>query len=276
MTNLRQNRRLIPILILSIMGILVSAYLTYHYFNTEDVAFCLTGEDCEIVKESRYSSILGIPVAVLGIVGYFSISLTTLSSFTKRRKWMLLFFLSTAGVAFSAYLTWLELFKINAICSYCIISAVLMLLILGFVLSIMDSMHPRSSTLNIILTGAVIFGVVFMGSYSIQSSSAESVLGPSGAFQTGLAKHLGSIDARMYGSFKCPHCNQQKELFGEAFKNVRYVECHPRGKNANPSLCLAKGIRRYPTWEIKGRFYEGMMPLKELAEISGYDPSGSE
>lgn len=276
MTNLGQNRRLIPILILSLMGIIVSAYLTYHYFNTEDVAFCITGEDCEIVKESKYSSILGIPVAVLGILGYFSISLATISSFTKRRKWMLLFFLSTAGVAFSAYLTWLEFFKINAICSYCIVSALLMLSILGFVLSIMNSMHPKSSALNILFTGLVIFSVVFMGSYSIQSSSADSDLGPSDPFQTGLAEHLGSQDAKMYGSFKCPHCNQQKELFGEAFSNIRYVECHPRGENANPSLCLAKGIRRYPTWEINGRFYEGMMPLKQLAEISGYDPSKNE
>jgi glutaredoxin len=75
----------------------------------------------------------------------------------------------------------------------------------------------------------------------------------------------------MYGSYQCPHCTTQKYLFGEkAFKYINYVECHPGGKNANPALCLEKGITRYPTWEINGRFYVGAMSLQRLAEISGY------
>lgn len=271
MINLSRQRNLIPILVLSLMGIVVSLYLTYNYFDTGSSAFCITGQDCEIVKGSKYSSILGIPVALLGVIGYLAISLTTISTITKRKKWLTLFVLSTAGVAFSAYLTYLEFFKINAICSYCIVSAVLMLLILGFILSIIDSMHPKSSMLNLLVTAVAIFGLVFMISYSIHSSSAENNLGASNEFQTGLAKHLGGLGATMYGSFKCPHCNEQKELFGEAFSNIRYVECHNRGDNANPSLCLAKGIRRYPTWEIEGKFYEGLIPLRELAVISDFD-----
>ena len=100
---------------------------------------------------------------------------------------------------------------------------------------------------------------------------------PSGAssgandFQTGLAKYLGKTGAVMYGSFQCSHCNQQKRLFGSAFKYITYVECHPKGQNANPSLCLAKGIMNYPTWEIGGRYYEGAMTLAKISEISGYN-----
>jgi protein-disulfide isomerase len=77
--------------------------------------------------------------------------------------------------------------------------------------------------------------------------------------------------AVMYGSFKCPHCNLQKEMFGGAFRYIKYVECNPKGENADPSLCLAKGIMNYPTWEIDGKFYEGAMPLEQLSKITGYD-----
>lgn len=271
MINLKKDKSLFPIVLLSLMGILISVYLTYNYFNTDDVAFCITGEDCEIVKESKYSSILGIPVSVIGIAGYLSILLTTLSSMTKRRKWLTLFTLSTAGLAFSAYLTYVEFFKIEAICSYCIVSAIVIFLIFIFVFRNMDSMHPRSSMLNLLVTAMAIFAIVFVGSNSIHSSTPDSRLGHSNEFQTALAEHLGELDATMYGSFRCPHCNQQKELFGEAFKKIRYVECHVRGENANPSLCLAKGIRRYPTWEINGNYYEGLLPLTKLAELSGFE-----
>ena len=74
----------------------------------------------------------------------------------------------------------------------------------------------------------------------------------------------------MYGSYGCGACAAQKALFGSAFKNVTYVECHSSGVNSNPELCAAKGIRVVPTWEIDGQFYMGLHPLDDLAEISGF------
>jgi len=272
MIKLSKNKNLIPVLVLSLSGILISLYLTYTYYSTSGFSFCITGQDCEIVKESAYSSMMGIPVALIGVIGYIAITIVTLFTFTKKRKWMMLFVLSTTGVAFSAYLTYIELFRINAVCSYCVLSAVLMVVILLLVLSMLGSMHPGTSLSNLLIIALVIFGVVVTGAHSIQSSSTMKDLEPSSEFQKGLAEHLGNIGATMYGSFECPHCNHQKELFGQAFSYIDYVECNSRGENANPSLCLAKGIRRYPTWEINGKFYEGMMPLKQLAEISNYNP----
>ena len=74
----------------------------------------------------------------------------------------------------------------------------------------------------------------------------------------------------MYGSITCSYCQEQKELFGSAFRYVTYVECHPGGENPKPELCDAKGIQGVPAWEIGGRFHLGLHTLEELAELSGF------
>lgn len=87
----------------------------------------------------------------------------------------------------------------------------------------------------------------------------------------GLSAHLKKIGAKMYGAYWCPHCAQQKELFGEAaFRSIDYVECDPGGTNARPSLCKKAKITGYPTWEIKGKLYPGTQSLEDLAKLSGY------
>ena len=77
----------------------------------------------------------------------------------------------------------------------------------------------------------------------------------------------------MYGAFWCSHYAEQKAMFGDAFRYVRYVECDPGGENANPSLCTQKGINAYPTWEIGGRFHQGAFSLEQLASLSDFTPS---
>jgi len=74
----------------------------------------------------------------------------------------------------------------------------------------------------------------------------------------------------MYGAFWCPHCTDQKELFGEAVQAVPYVECDPDGEKAQPQLCQEKGIQGYPTWEIDGELYTGVRSLEELATLSNF------
>ncbi|MGI0489796.1 hypothetical protein ACN4EK_30645 [Pantanalinema rosaneae CENA516] len=90
-----------------------------------------------------------------------------------------------------------------------------------------------------------------------------------------LAKHLQQIGAKMYGAYWCPHCQQQKELFGSPTfsRYINYIECDPRGQNAKPNLCRAAKIGGYPTWEINGKFYPGTQSLKSLAKWSGYQGS---
>ena len=94
--------------------------------------------------------------------------------------------------------------------------------------------------------------------------------GEDASFEINLAEHLQATGARMYGAFWCPHCENQKELFGKAVDLVPYVECDPEGKDSQAQLCQEKEIPGYPTWEINGKFYVGGRSLKELAQLSDF------
>jgi uncharacterized membrane protein len=110
--------------VLSILGLLMSVYLTWvHLAGVAPI--CLGGSGgCEAVQTSRYAEILGVPVAVLGIAGYAGL---LLSAWLKGEVGVLLgLFVALVSVLFSAYLTWLELFVIQAICQWCVSSAILM------------------------------------------------------------------------------------------------------------------------------------------------------
>jgi uncharacterized membrane protein len=103
---------------LALLGLAISAYLTWvHYAGIEPV--CTGISDCERVQSSDYAELVGIPVAVLGLAGYSTI----LASLWTRVEVTAL--LSYLAVAFSAYLTWAEVFKIDAICQWCVASALI-------------------------------------------------------------------------------------------------------------------------------------------------------
>jgi hypothetical protein len=74
----------------------------------------------------------------------------------------------------------------------------------------------------------------------------------------------------MYGAYWCPYCSRQEDLFGNSFRLIDYVECDPRGENPRPQLCRAANIQGYPTWEIRGQLYPGLLSLEELARLSGF------
>jgi len=266
------------ILALSALGIILSLYLTYVHFTESRAAFCAAGTDCDTVRQSGFSTIMGVPVAALGVAGYSVILVVFLISMKKRTKWLLLYILALAGFVFSAYLTYIELFVIKAVCMYCIVSAVLMTIIFIALIKAKSEYHPKLSTPYIMVLSLAVAATVILGALLVQagksgatSSLTSGISQPADSFQTGLAIYMADHGAVMYGSFKCPHCNLQKEMFGGAFRYIKYVECNPKGENADPSLCLAKGIMNYPTWEIDGKFYEGAMPLEQLSKITGYD-----
>jgi thiol-disulfide isomerase/thioredoxin len=88
-----------------------------------------------------------------------------------------------------------------------------------------------------------------------------------------LANHLRQSGAKFYSAFWCPYCKQQQELFGAAAKQLPLIECDPNGTNAQPALCVQANIASFPTWEIKGQQYRGLLSLTELADLSGYSGS---
>jgi uncharacterized membrane protein len=101
---------------LALLGLAISAYLTWvHYAGIEPV--CTGVSDCERVQSSDYAELVGVPVALIGVVGYATI----LASLRARVELTAL--LSYVALAFSGYLTWAELFQIDAICQWCVASA---------------------------------------------------------------------------------------------------------------------------------------------------------
>lgn len=120
-----EARLRVALAVLSVIGIAIATYLTIvHYQGGEPV--CLAGGGCATVQESDYAEMAGVPVPVIGLFGY----LTILAAAAMRGDPGRLFGLFAGGIGFgfSVYLTYLELFVIDAICQWCIGSAVVMTL----------------------------------------------------------------------------------------------------------------------------------------------------
>ncbi|MCW5876380.1 MAG: vitamin K epoxide reductase family protein [Anaerolineales bacterium] len=114
---------------LAVIGLLDSIYLTTIKVFSGGV--CVAGSQCEIVNSSIYSSIAGIPIALLGAGAYLVMIGVLLMEgrhpfFTENGP-VILLGLTFFGVVYSAYLTYLELFIIRAICPFCVLSAVVLL-----------------------------------------------------------------------------------------------------------------------------------------------------
>jgi uncharacterized membrane protein len=114
----------VAVAVLALLGLAVAGYLTYvHYAELEPIC-AGGGGGCERVQNSSYAELAGVPVALLGLVGYALILLSLWVPGDTGRVAGALFAL--IGFGLSAYLTWLELFEIDAICQWCVVSAVLM------------------------------------------------------------------------------------------------------------------------------------------------------
>jgi uncharacterized membrane protein len=131
--------RKLVIPLLAVAGMVVAGYLTYSHIICADL-ICFAGGGCNIVNRSPYAEIgvagFHISIAMLGLGGYIIIFPLSLL----RDRWTLarlgVFFCALFGFLYSAYLTYLELFVIHAICEWCVTSAVIMTCI--FLLSIID------------------------------------------------------------------------------------------------------------------------------------------
>lgn len=84
------------------------------------------------------------------------------------------------------------------------------------------------------------------------------------------AKCLTEKGVKLYGAFWCPHCQEQKALFGDDVRYVTYVECDERDPKANVKECTEKKIERFPTWFFPGQGLEiGLRTPEELAIKAG-------
>jgi hypothetical protein len=86
----------------------------------------------------------------------------------------------------------------------------------------------------------------------------------------GFAKCLASKQAKMYGLYWCPHCAEQKEMFGKSFEYVPYVECAIKGSHDEAPECKAAGAKLFPSWQFgSDPPKEGVLRLEQLSEKTG-------
>lgn len=117
--------------------------------------------------------------------------------------------------------------------------------------------------------GGVALGTLLLAGCGPQPT--QTVTAPS-SYEAQLAQHLADTGSVMYGAYWCPHCADQKAMFGDAVAEVPYVECAADGDNPQPELCEQKGIEGYPTWEIGGQLHPGVQSLETLATLSEFSP----
>jgi uncharacterized membrane protein len=115
-------------LVLAVIGLAVASYLTYVHYAGINPA-CTAGESCVKVQTSQWSKLGGVPVALIGLIGYISIVASLLVPDREESRLATLG-LTLVGFGFSAYLTYRELFSIHAICEWCASSAVILTVLL--------------------------------------------------------------------------------------------------------------------------------------------------
>lgn len=108
----------------------------------------------------------------------------------------------------------------------------------------------------LVIAGFIIFGVVVKSAPSSYDSFAQC---------------LTEKDVKMYGAYWCAHCQNQKELFGNAFRYISYEECAtPGAPKVMTATCEIAGVKGYPTWKNSaGEIIAGEQTLENLAEFSG-------
>lgn len=290
------------------LGALTTAYLTIVKFSQSSVA-CPT-ESCDLVLASDYAQIFGLPLALFGFLAYTGMivfALAPLAVKTTQNKelrsqlenwtWLLLLSGAIAMSVFSGYLIYLLLFKIKAVCLYCVASAIFSLSLL--ILTVIGRSWEDIG--QILFTALVVGMITLIGTFAVyaepnkpptatggateQTATLEpsgqptpgvgwQITTTSGESEIALARHLKQIGAKEYIAWWCPHCHEQKQLFGkEAYSYINHIECDPQSKNGQPDLCKAAKIQSFPTWEINGKQYSGVQSLKSLAQISGYKGS---
>lgn len=115
-------------IIVSVIGLIDSIYLAWVKLGSSTPLFCAPGGGCDVVNSSPYSEVFGIPIAILGAGAYLIYLLVLLyekrSSTAKYPTLLIQFGIALIGVLYSAYLTYLEISVIHAICPYCVVSAI--------------------------------------------------------------------------------------------------------------------------------------------------------
>ena len=260
-----------PLLAVSSLGIALTGYLSWTAFSGGAVQGCSAGGGCDIVLTSRWATLLGLPTALWGLLAYTGLAAI---AFVRRadRHWSYAWTAAFFGVCYSVYLT-----VVSADDSRVRVS----------VLPDVARTHDRHARARGVATSSR-DGAPLLGGSSRRSGRARGLVilllhanyvapqaepaGPEDPMTRALAEHLTEEGVLFYGASWCPHCQEQKRLFGASASRLPYIECSPAGRNAPQSpSCSRAGVRSYPTWIINGRAIVGeVLSLAQLADATEF------
>jgi uncharacterized membrane protein len=188
-----------PVAALATAGLAISLYLTLTKLAGATALLCRPGGGCDVVQSSSYATFLGLPTAAWGVGLYVVVGALALAGLTARR-WLWVFVLAVVGASFSAFLTFVELAILHAVCFYCLTAALVALALLAVVLA----QRPHS-------TERRGWGTRRLATLGASAAALTLVLGvvadltggavPATAYQEGLARHLAQTGAVFYGAY---------------------------------------------------------------------------
>jgi uncharacterized membrane protein len=270
----------VPVLALSVVGMAIAGYLTYTGWSGGLAAFCGPGEGCDIVQSSRWATFLGLPTAFWGLVTYAALAVVAWREPRAAVQWHWASLVAMAGWSVSVYLTGVSVFVLDATCPYCLASLGIFTAILGVLWWQRGAAAPGVGRRALVQAAAL--SVVVIAAMHLQSAgdatapfvaAGDPVAAGEDAYLSGLASRLAASGAVFYGASWCPHCQDQKALFGASAGRLPYVECSTAGPGSpSTQACTDADVQVYPTWVFAGGDRaEGVQPLSELARRVGYE-----
>lgn len=185
---------------LAAAGLVVSGYLTWTKWTGAPALFCESGSGCDVIQASRYAVFLGAPTAAWGVVLYALLIGLAVAGLAPRR-WTAAYALAVAGVAFSAYLTYLALWELRAACPWCLTDAGIAVALLAALLVRRPARTGRRAPARpgrLVAIGApvALATVVFAAGVFVTGQPTGAT-----AEQEGLARHLAASGAIFYGAY---------------------------------------------------------------------------
>ena len=260
------------LVVLSILGIIVSLYLTWHHYaliaNPHLLSFCdvSTTFNCSEVNSSKYASFLGTPVALLGLLYFLTLLIFSIKSLKTDSWYKHLAVTYGFGIFFSLYLIYAE-FALKTICTLCTVLHII--IITGLILSITALKKTHSWKKGFLreylwsVAGYLFLFLLVIGFSNLPGPNPSNVPAEFGT----CLKEAGLVE---YASYTCSACIAQKKLLGNAYKNIDAVECHPEGPGANIPRCKKVPIEATPTWTIEknGTILDKKVGLQTLEDLA--------
>tara|TARA_B100000900_G_scaffold2491_1_gene2142 strand:- start:492 stop:1430 length:939 start_codon:yes stop_codon:yes gene_type:complete len=288
----------ILIAILSTIGIADTGSITLKNWGLFNSLSCPgVNKGCDAVLNSPWGTLikneqLNIPLSFAGLLTYstilFVVLILSLKIISPKQKiyknfWWFLYLISCGSSVFSILLISIMIIKIKSFCFFCLLSAILSCSI--FILTIIGARFDNRETMfyrGLIVAFTVLIGGLIWSNQvdpvraneiNVSNEKVSPVVKTvSSKEKINFAKFLSDNNIVMYSAYWCPHCHDQKELFGKkAVEELIIVECAKDGKNNKYNLCQEKGIEGFPSWEINNEIYSGTMNLDELADMTAYD-----